>query len=89
MSHIESNPSEHRPTNIPIGYCDRRMDAYISDTVYQRLLEIAAKKEVTLDEVFRHALGLESWFFEATESSCKVCIERENNLYMVDFPWSR
>ena len=66
---------------------NRRINAYVPNEVYEQLALIAKRRGVTMTEVLRHALGLEKWFFDTHEEGGKICVERNDKLYEVVFPW--
>ena len=62
-----------------------RINAVVSNDVFDDLQAIAKSRCVSMTEVIRRAISLEKWFHEAMNDGARVMIERNGELYEVEF----
>jgi hypothetical protein len=64
----------------------RRINAVVTEEVFEKLRELAGRKRVTMTEVLRQAISLEKWFEDTRNSGARVLVERDGKTFEVAFP---
>jgi len=64
---------------------EKRINALVSEEIFDTLKTIAEEKGATMTSVLRQAITLAKWFHQAQKEGARVMVEREGKIYDVGF----